>query len=163
MFSWIFDPQAWVLLATLSSLEIILGIDNIVVITILVSRLPAYQRQKARIIGLALAMITRLMLLLTLAWVAQLKTELFTILGEAISGRDIIMLVGGFLLLVKSIHEITQMFEEQKHAGYAGKVASYAGILIQIALIDIIFSLDSVIVAVAVSYTHLTLPTNREV
>ena len=155
MFSWIFDPQAWVLLATLSSLEIILGIDNIVVITILVSRLPAYQRQKARIIGLALAMITRLMLLLTLAWGAQLKTELFTILGEAISGRDIIMLVGGFFLLVKSIHEITQMFEEQKHAGYAGKVASYAGILIQIALIDIIFSLDSVIVAVGMAADYV--------
>jgi len=155
MFEWIYDPQAWILLATLSSIEIILGIDNIVVITILVGRLPVHRRQRARIIGLALAMITRLGLLLTLTWIVRLKTTLFTVLGEDISGRDIIMLVGGLFLLVKSLHEIRQMFEEQKKPEYASKVASYAGILIQIALIDIIFSLDSVIVAVGMAADYV--------
>lgn len=155
MFEWIYDPQAWILLATLSSIEIILGIDNIVVITILVGRLPVHRRQRARIIGLALAMITRLGLLLTLTWIVRLKTTLFTVLGEDISGRDIIMLVGGLFLLVKSLHEIRQMFEEQKKPEYASRVASYAGILIQIALIDIIFSLDSVIVAVGMAADYV--------
>ena len=155
MFEWIYDPQAWILLATLSSIEIILGIDNIVVITILVGRLPVHRRQRARIIGLALAMITRLGLLLTLTWIVRLKTTLFTVLGEDISGRDIIMLVGGLFLLVKSLHEIRQMFEEQKKPEYASKVASYAGILAQIALIDIIFSLDSVIVAVGMAADYV--------
>lgn len=155
MLSWIYDPQAWILLATLSSIEIVLGIDNIVIITILVGRLPVHRRQRARIIGLGLAMITRLLLLLTLTWIVRLKTTLFTMLGEDISGRDIIMLVGGLFLLVKSLHEIRQMFEEQKQPDYASRVASYTGILIQIALIDIIFSLDSVIVAVGMAADYL--------
>lgn len=153
--SWIYEPEAWLLLATLASVEIVLGIDNIVVITILVGRLEAHRRQRARIYGLALAMITRLCLLFTLTWIVRLRYTLFTVFGEDISGRDIIMLVGGFFLLVKAVHEIRHMFHVQAEPEHAFRSSSYAGILIQIAFIDVIFSLDSVIVAVGMAADYL--------
>lgn len=155
MMSWIYEPEAWLLLATLASVEIVLGIDNIVVITILVGRLEAHRRQRARIYGLALAMITRLCLLFTLTWIVRLRYTLFTVFGEDISGRDIIMLVGGFFLLVKAVHEIRHMFHVQAEPEHTFRSSSYAGILIQIAFIDVIFSLDSVIVAVGMAADYL--------
>ncbi len=149
---WLSDPQAWVALATLTALEIVLGIDNIIFISILVSRLPEHQRQRARVIGLGLAMFTRILLLLSLAWVMGLTDPLFTVFGEEISGRDIILLGGGLFLLAKSTHEIHNSLEgageeEQK----APVTANFIGILIQIAIIDIVFSLDSVITAVGMA------------
>jgi predicted tellurium resistance membrane protein TerC len=151
MISWIYDPEAWIALATLTSLEIVLGIDNIVVISILVGRLPKHQRHRGRIIGLALAMCTRLALLLTLAWMMRLIDPLFTIMGEEISGRDLIMLSGGLFLIGKSTLEIHNTFEAQQQPEGIGKVSSFVGVLIQIALVDIIFSLDSVITAVGMA------------
>lgn len=155
MMSWIYEPEAWILLATLASVEIVLGIDNIVVITILVGRLEAHRRQRARIYGLALAMITRLCLLFTLTWIVRLTHPLFTMFNEEISGRDIIMLVGGLFLLVKAVHEIRHMFHVHAEPEHTFRASSYAGILIQIALMDIIFSLDSVIVAVGMAADYL--------
>ena len=151
MISWIYDPEAWIALGMLTTLEIVLGIDNIVVLSILVGRLPVHRRQRARIIGLGLAMIMRLGLLLTLAWIMTLTATLFTLFSEAISGRDLILILGGLFLLVKSTTEIHGTFEEHSKTETAPKVSSYAGVLIQIALIDIIFSLDSVITAVGMA------------
>ena len=155
MISWIYEPEAWALLATLAAVEIVLGIDNIVVITILVGRLEAHRRQRARIYGLALAMVTRLCLLFTLTWIARLTDPLFMMFGEEISGRDIIMLVGGLFLLVKAVHEIHHMFHVHAEPEQTFRASSYAGILVQIALMDIIFSLDSVIVAVGMAADYL--------
>ena len=151
-FEWIYLPEAWVALLTLTALEIVLGIDNIIFISILVGRLPEHQRQRARIQGLALAMITRILLLLSLAWVMRLTTPLFTVLTQEISGRDLILLGGGLFLLYKSTQEIWENMEgpqfEESHEPKA--VRSYAAVLGQIAVVDIIFSLDSVIIAVGV-------------
>ena len=155
MMSWIYEPEAWILLATLASVEIVLGIDNIVVITILVGRLEAHRRQRARIFGLALAMITRICLLFTLTYIVRLRYTLFTVLGEDISGRDIIMLVGGFFLLVKAVHEIRHMFHVHAEPEHTFRASPYAVILIQIAFMDVIFSLDSVIVAVGMAADYL--------
>lgn len=145
---WLSDPQAWVALATLTALEIVLGIDNIIFISILVGRLPARQREKARILGLGLAMVTRLMLLASLTWVMTLTTPLFTALGQAISGRDLILISGGLFLLVKSTSEIHENLEGAAETREHQAAASFSGVLAQIAIIDIIFSLDSVITAV---------------
>ena len=152
MFEWIADPQAWIALGTLTALEIVLGIDNIIFISILVGRLPEEQRNKARIIGLSLAMIMRILLLLSLAWVMRLTSPLFTVLGEAVSGRDLILIGGGLFLLWKSVHEIHGSLEgpeEEEHG--TGITASFGGVLFQIAVLDIIFSLDSVITAVGMA------------
>jgi len=150
MFEWIYSPEAWLALVTLTSLEIVLGIDNIIFISILVSRLPEHQRDSARILGLALAMITRLLLLLSLAWMMRLTGTLFTVLEHDISGRDLILIAGGLFLLWKSTQEIWESLEgaEDKGADEPGAVASYSMILAQIAVIDIVFSFDSVITAV---------------
>jgi len=148
---WLSDPQAWAALATLTALEIVLGIDNIIFISILVGRLPAHQREKARIIGLGLAMGTRLLLLASLTWVMTLTTPLFTALGQAISGRDLILLGGGLFLLVKSTSEIHESMEGPEESSHHRAVASFVGVLAQIAVIDIIFSLDSVITAVGLA------------
>lgn len=153
MFEWITNPEAWVALLTLTALEIVLGIDNIIFISILVGRLPEKQRQSARIIGLGLAMGTRILLLLSLAWIMRLTEPLFSVLGQDISGRDLILLLGGLFLIVKSAHEI----HNEMHPGHgaengAGKSANnYFLILFQIALLDIVFSLDSVITAVGMA------------
>jgi predicted tellurium resistance membrane protein TerC len=145
---WLSDPQAWAALATLTALEIVLGIDNIIFISILVGRLPARQRDKARILGLGLAMGTRLLLLASLTWVMTLTTPLFTALGQAFSGRDLILLGGGLFLLIKSTSEIHESLEGAAESRRHQAVASFGGVLAQIAIIDIIFSLDSVITAV---------------
>jgi predicted tellurium resistance membrane protein TerC len=150
LFGWVGDPQAWIALATLAAIEIVLGIDNIIFISILVGRLPEHQRNTARTTGLMAAMVTRLGLLLTLAWIMKLTAPLFTVVGREISGRDLILICGGLFLLWKSVHEIHNSLEGTEHeitAGAAG-TATFGSVLAQIAVIDIIFSLDSVITAV---------------
>jgi len=156
MFSmeWIFLPEAWLALVTLTALEIVLGIDNIIFISILVGRLPEEQRQRARIQGLALAMITRILLLLSLAWIMRLTEPMFTILANEISGRDLILIGGGLFLLWKSAQEIWENLEGPEEEGEEQKprvARSYAYVLGQIAIIDIVFSLDSVITAVGMA------------
>ena len=148
---WIADPQAWIALATLTALEIVLGIDNIIFISILVGRLPPEQRQRGRVLGLALAMGTRLLLLLSLAWIMTLTEPLFSLLGEAISGRDLILLGGGLFLLAKATHEIHANLEGVDDTEAVPVAASFGSVLVQIALIDIVFSLDSVITAVGMA------------
>lgn len=148
---WLADPQAWIALATLTLLEIVLGVDNIIFISILVGRLPPAQRDRARRIGLALAMGSRIALLLSLAWIMTLTEPLFRVLSQEISGRDIILIGGGLFLLWKSVHEIHNSLEgevEQAGATAGAGAATFAGVLAQIAVIDIVFSLDSVITAV---------------
>ena len=148
---WLSDPQAWIALFTLTALEIVLGVDNIIFITILVSRLPEAQRQRARVLGLGFAMFTRIALLLSLAWMMTLTEPLFSVpvLGKEIAGRDLILIGGGLFLLWKSVHEIHNSLEGEvdEHATAAVR-ASFAAVIIQIAIIDIVFSLDSVITAV---------------
>ena len=146
---WLTDPEAWIALFTLAALEIVLGIDNIVFLSILVGRLPEEQRQRARLLGLGFAMVTRIGLLFSIAWLMTLQEPLFTLLGREISGRDLILIGGGLFLLWKSVNEIHGSLEgeEQDHAP-AITASSFAAIIVQIALIDIIFSLDSVITAV---------------
>jgi len=151
---WLSDPQAWIALVTLTALEIVLGVDNIIFISILVGRLPAAQRQRARVLGLAFAMITRIGLLLSLAWVMTLVDPLFTIVGREISGRDLILIGGGLFLLWKSVHEIHSSLEGDEDEGSAVATAaraSFASIIVQIGIIDIVFSLDSVITAVGMA------------
>jgi predicted tellurium resistance membrane protein TerC len=142
------DPQAWIALATLTALEIVLGVDNIIFITILVGRLPAAQRNRARVIGLGLAMGTRILLLLSLAWIMTLTDPLFTVLGQDISGRDLILIGGGMFLLWKSVHEIHNSLEGGAQAHDVAAQATFGAVLLQIAIIDIVFSFDSVITAV---------------
>lgn len=145
---WIFDPQAWIAFATLLALEIVLGIDNVVFISILAGKLPASQQAKARYVGLGLAMVMRIILLFSISWVIGLTAPLFTVFQQEISGRDIILLVGGLFLIAKSTHEIHQRLEgDEKHAS-AAAAATFTSVIIQILLLDIVFSLDSVITAV---------------
>jgi predicted tellurium resistance membrane protein TerC len=142
-------PELWVAFLTLTALEIVLGIDNIIFISILVSRLPKEQQAKARIFGLGLAMFTRIALLLSITWVMRLTTDLFHVFGQGFSGRDLILFFGGLFLLFKSTMEIyhsTEVAEQSEQSG--GKTYGFMGIIVQIAIIDIIFSLDSVITAV---------------
>lgn len=145
---WITDPQAWIGFATLTLLEVVLGIDNIVFISILTDRLPHGQQSRARLVGLALAMLMRILLLFSITWITRLTAPLFVVLGEEISGRDLVLIVGGLFLLAKSTHEIHGNLEgpEMEHA--ARIAPSFIGVLIQIMLLDIVFSLDSVITAV---------------
>ncbi|CAN5868655.1 TerC family protein [soil metagenome] len=153
-FSWVNQPDAWIALLTLSVLEIVLGIDNIVFISILTDKLPKEKQDKGRIIGLALAMLTRIGLLFSITWVMSLKNELFTLMGHGFSGKDLILLGGGIFLLFKSVHEIHEKIEgdpEGDIADRAPKKATFGAILIQIALLDIVFSLDSVITAVGMA------------
>ena len=145
---WLSDPQAWIALVTLTALEIVLGVDNIIFISILVGRLPEAQRQRARVLGLGFAMFTRIALLLSLAWVMTLTEPLVSI-GRDISGRDLILIGGGLFLLWKSVHEIHNSLEGEADEHTAAAVrASFATVIVQIAILDIIFSLDSVITAV---------------
>ena len=143
------DPQTWIALATLTALEIVLGVDNIIFISILVGRLPEAQRNRARLIGLGLAMGTRVLLLLSLAWIMSLTSALFTVAAHEVSWRDIILIGGGLFLLWKSVHEIHNSLEGVMDGhGAAAAQATFGSVLIQIAIIDIVFSLDSVITAV---------------
>jgi predicted tellurium resistance membrane protein TerC len=146
------DPQVWLAFATLTALEIVLGIDNIIFISILVGRLPKEQQARGRTFGLALAMVTRILLLLSITWVMGLSAELFSIAGRGISGRDLILFGGGLFLLAKSTLEIHNGLEgESEHREVGGGRASFGSIIAQIAIIDIVFSLDSVITAVGMA------------
>ena len=145
------DPNLWLAFAMLTALEIVLGVDNIIFISILVGRLPAAQRDRARRLGLGFAMISRLALLLSLSWVMGLKAELFSVLGKGFSGRDLVLLSGGLFLLYKASHEIFVAVEggEDEHASGGGNsVGAFWAVIAQIGIIDIVFSLDSVITAV---------------
>ncbi|MAD00430.1 MULTISPECIES: TerC family protein [Pseudomonadaceae] len=151
MFDWIFLPEAWVALATLLALEIVLGIDNIIFISILVGRLPPQQRELARRLGIGFAMLTRLALLFSLAWIIGLVEPWFSVLGQDISGRDLVLILGGLFLLGKATHEIHLSLEAPAEAEASMAAAArngMVGIVVQIALLDIVFSLDSVITAV---------------
>jgi predicted tellurium resistance membrane protein TerC len=148
---WLTSPEAWVALATLTILEIILGIDNIVFISVLVGRLHASVRQRARLIGLGLAMLMRILLLLVISWIMQLDQTLFSILGNAVSGRDLILIGGGLFLLAKATLEIHDSVEGTASDSHSIGRATFGGVLVQIALIDLVFSLDSVITAVGMA------------
>jgi len=149
-FSWLADPQVWVAFATLTVLELVLGIDNIVFISILSGKLPAEQQPRARYIGLSMALIMRVLLLFSLSWVMGLTAPLFTlpVVNHPVSGRDLILIIGGLFLIAKSTHEIHGSLEGEE--GHASKkvYASFASVIVQISLLDIVFSLDSVITAI---------------
>ena len=157
------NPEAWISLLTLTILEIVLGIDNIIFISILSGKLPEHQQKKGRQVGLALAMITRVLLLLSLTWVMKLTAPLFNVgewisitneewLGKlAISGRDLILIIGGLFLIYKSTHEIHEKLESVEEKETNGKVYSFTGVIFQILLLDMVFSLDSVITAVGMA------------
>ncbi|HML79540.1 TerC family protein [Geobacter sulfurreducens] len=145
------DPQAWLALATLTALEIVLGIDNIIFISILSSKLPAEQQEKARLTGLGLAMFTRVALLFSLAWLMGLTEPLLSVLGTDISGRDLILIAGGLFLLAKSTMEIHDKLEGAEGHGTVRAAASFGAIIFQILLLDIVFSLDSIITAIGMA------------
>ena len=145
---WIADPQIWIALATLTFLEIVLGVDNIIIISILSGKLPMEQQPKARRLGLLGAMVTRVLLLCSLAWIIRLTQPLFTITGTDISGRDLILILGGLFLMAKSTHEIHEKLEGEEGHASSRVAASFTSVIIQIMLLDIVFSLDSVITAV---------------
>jgi predicted tellurium resistance membrane protein TerC len=147
--AWLASPEAWIALVSLTALEIVLGVDNIIFISILVGRLAPEQRQRARTIGLVLAMVMRIALLLSLAWMMRLTDPLFTIMSHGVSWRDLILVGGGLFLLAKSVMEIHNSLEGESHEGpEAPRGANFYATLVQIAIIDIVFSLDSVITAV---------------
>jgi predicted tellurium resistance membrane protein TerC len=142
------DPQAWIALVTLLALEIVLGVDNIVFISILAGKLPVDQQKRARNMGLSLALITRILLLLSISWIIRLTAPLFGVMGHEISGRDLILIGGGLFLIAKSTHEMHQRLEGEEGESSRRVPASFTGVIIQILLLDIVFSLDSVITAV---------------
>jgi predicted tellurium resistance membrane protein TerC len=156
MFEWISSPEAWIALTTLIALEIVLGIDNIIFISILVGRLPPENRDLARRLGLAFAMLTRLGLLFSLSWIIGLTEPWFTILDEEISGRDIVLIGGGLFLLFKSTKEVHAALEGEEGSVEAKAADSLLSTIIQIAILDIVFSLDSVITAVGL-VDHLSI------
>ncbi|MCH8041358.1 MAG: TerC family protein [Nitrospinae bacterium] len=148
---WFTDPQAWLALGTLTALEIVLGIDNIIFISILASKLPRDQQPRARFWGLTVAMVTRLLLLFSLTWLMSLTAPLFEIFAHEISGRDVILIAGGLFLLIKSTLEIHDKLEGEGGHVPARAAASFGAIIVQIALLDIVFSLDSVITAIGMA------------
>jgi predicted tellurium resistance membrane protein TerC len=148
---WVTHIQNWVALGTLTALEIVLGIDNIIFISILAGKLPHHQQNRARIIGLGLAMFTRIGLLFSLTWLMKLTSPLFTVLGNQLSGRDLILILGGLFLLGKSTLEIHEKLEGEEGEASARVAASFTGVLIQIMFLDIIFSLDSIITAIGMA------------
>ena len=145
------DPQMWISLLTLTGLEIVLGIDNVIFISILAGKLPAHQQAKARKLGLGLALITRILLLCSLAWMMKLTTPLFTLIGHGVSGRDLILLIGGLFLIAKSTHEIHGKLEGEDGGATVNAAPSFSSTIVQILLLDIVFSLDSVITAVGMA------------
>lgn len=148
---WISNPQIWLSLVTLTFMEIILGIDNVVFISILAGKLPEHQRDKARKLGLGLALITRLLLLAGISWVAQLNTALFSVFSHEVSGRDLVLLIGGLFLIYKSTHEIHHKLEGEKQSDSLKAAVTFGGIIIQILILDVVFSLDSVITAIGMA------------
>jgi len=149
--AWMSTAEGWIALLTLTVLEIVLGIDNIVFISILAGKLPAAQRERARKVGLMLAMLMRVALLLSITWVMQLTNPLVEVFDQGISGRDLILIIGGLFLLAKSTHEIHDKLEGDEGHASAKVVASFNAVIIQIMLLDIVFSLDSVITAVGMA------------
>lgn len=145
---WLTDPEIWIALLTLIALEVVLGIDNLVFISILAGKLPEKQQERASRVGLALAMLMRILLLLSIAWIVRLTTPLFEVFGQAISGRDIILLTGGLFLIGKSTFEIHEKLEGEEGHSDTKVAASFASVITQILLLDMVFSLDSVITAV---------------
>ena len=150
-FGWTSTADGWVALLTLTALEIVLGIDNVVFISILSSKLPPGKRETARKVGMFLAMFIRIALLLSITWVMGLTEPLFHLLGRGISGRDLILIVGGLFLIAKSTHEIHLKLEGDEESSSTRRVVSFAGVIVQILLLDIVFSLDSVITAVGMA------------
>jgi predicted tellurium resistance membrane protein TerC len=148
---WMTTAEGWIALVTLTVLEIVLGIDNIVFISILAGKLPREMRARARRVGLTLAMLMRIALLLSITWVMRLTAPLFTLVGQEISGRDLILIVGGLFLLAKSTHEIHDKLEGEEGHASAKVVTSFNAVIVQILLLDIVFSLDSVITAVGMA------------
>jgi predicted tellurium resistance membrane protein TerC len=151
MIEWLTNPQTWIALATLTSLEIILGVDNVIFISILASKLPAAQQPRARRLGLFLAMFMRIALLFSIAWLIRLTAPLFGVFGHEFSGRDLILLGGGLFLLAKATYEIHDKLEGDEGHGSVRVAASFAAVIIQVMLLDIVFSLDSVITAVGMA------------
>ncbi len=149
--SWMSDPQAWTAIATLTALELVLGIDNIVLLTVVTGRLPDSQRETARRIGLMLAMLMRILLLLGLSWVLSLTTPLFGIFGREFSGRDLILIGGGLFLLAKGVHEIHEKVEGHAERTSAAASTTMAAALVQIIALDVVFSIDSVITAIGMA------------
>ena len=145
------DPQTWVSFLTLALLEIVLGIDNIIFLSVLVERLPKIQRESARVLGLGFAMLTRIGLLFSITWLATLRDPLFRALGTDVSGRDLILFAGGLFLVVKTIMELRSMLQGKVHARKPGLMNSFVLIILQIGIIDIVFSLDSVFTAVGLA------------
>jgi predicted tellurium resistance membrane protein TerC len=148
MMTWLTDPEIWIALGTLTFLEVVLGVDNIIFISILAGKLPVDRQATARRLGLLLAMGTRILLLFSLAWIIRLTAPLFAVFGHELSGRDLILIAGGLFLLAKSTHEIHGRLEGDEGSASAAERTSFAAVLIQIMLLDIVFSLDSVITAV---------------
>lgn len=149
--TWMADGEAWVALATLTALEIVLGIDNIIFISILSGKLPEGQRGRARTLGLAAAMVTRILLLASLVWIAHLTAELFAVFGHAVTARDLVLFVGGLFLLAKATFEIHHNLEGETDDRGAVTVSSFAAVIAQIMVLDIVFSLDSVITAIGMA------------
>jgi predicted tellurium resistance membrane protein TerC len=150
-FGWMSTADGWVALLTLTALEIVLGIDNVVFVSILAGKLPGEQRERARKLGMFLAMFIRILLLLSITWVMGLTAPLFSVLGHGVTGRDLILIVGGLFLIAKSTHEIHLKLEGDEHESSGRKAATFAGVITQILLLDIVFSLDSVITAVGMA------------
>jgi len=148
---WLTDPQTWAAFLTLTALELVLGIDNVVFISLLAGKLPHAEQQRARSVGLALAMLMRIALLFSISWIIGLTTPLFTVLRQEISGRDLILIVGGLFLLGKSTHEIHAKLEGEEGHASARVKPSFINVIIQILLLDVVFSLDSVITAVGMA------------
>ena len=151
VFGWASTVDGWVSLFTLSVLEIVLGIDNVVFVSILAGKLPPTQRERARKLGMFLAMFIRILLLLSITWVMGLTAPLFGLFGHDVTGRDLILIIGGLFLIAKSTHEIHLKLEGDEHEASGRRAATFAGVITQILLLDIVFSLDSVITAVGMA------------
>lgn len=151
---WIFDPQVWIAFATLTLLELVLGIDNVIFISILSGKLPPEKQAKARFIGLGLALGIRILLLLSISWVIGLKEPLFAVLGHSFAGKDLVLLIGGLFLIAKSTHEVHGSLEGEEGRDSKNAYAGFIGVIVQIVLLDIVFSLDSVITAVGMVSDH---------
>src|SRR5574341_884303 len=148
---WLFQPEAWIALVTLTVLEIVLGIDNVIFISILAGKLPQHQQARARKLGLSLAMFSRILLLASIAWIARLTSPLFAVFGHEVSGRDLILMGGGLFLMAKATFEIHDRLEGAEGHSSAKVAAKFAAVITQIVLLDIVFSLDSVITAVGMA------------
>ena len=156
MFEWIFTPEGWIALSTLLALEVVLGVDNIIFISILAGKLPEHQRAKARQIGIAVAAVSRLALLFSIAWIVSLTNPVFSVLGNEFSWRDLILIGGGVFLLIKAVNEMHNKLEGEQGGAGNGVQATFAGVIMQIMILDMVFALDSIITAVGMT-PHISL------